>query len=335
MTCAWLRAKLAKYFVAVQNAAVIATSRAALLLAIGLLHIGVASSCAQVSAAMQTPKSPTDPMKMDFPDTTSGLEHLAKEILKAQKDGHSARASALAQTMILPDPTAWYLQTFGAGIANDEGAKYVADRNHLPAEILTFFFGALQNHNTDVTAARFTETCDDNAGETAFGTLQLRIQPIPLYELRFRNGDHFLRMFALVYVDGGFRFVLAPKIPNHFPYSPRPARNPDAPGGSSDSDPPATRIRQGGSVQAAKLVNRVQPQYPQIAREERLQGTVRLHAIIGKDGSVSHLVVLQGYCSLAKSSMDAVSKWRYTPTLFSGQPVEVDTTIDVIFSLNH
>jgi protein TonB len=47
------------------------------------------------------------------------------------------------------------------------------------------------------------------------------------------------------------------------------------------------------------------------------------------------LVVLQGYCSLAKSSMDAVSKWRYTPTLFSGQPVEVDTTIDVIFSLNH
>jgi len=274
-------------------------------------------------------------MKLDFPDSTSGLEHLAKEILKAQKDGDSARASALAQTMILPDPAAWYLQTFGPGIANDEGAKYAADRNRLPAEILTFFFGALQNHNTDVAAARFTETCDDNAGETAFGTLQLRIQPIPLYELRFRNGDHFLRMFALVYVDGGFRFVLAPKIPNHFPYSPRPARNPDASGGSSDSDPPATRIRQGGSVQAAKLVNRVQPQYPPIAREEHLQGTVRLHAIIDKGGFVSHLVVLQGYCSLAKSSVEAVSKWRYTPTLFTGQPVEVDTTIEVTFTLNH
>jgi len=335
MTCAWLSSKLAKYVVAVQNAAVIATSRAALFLAIAFLHIGVACSCAQVTAATQTPTSPTNPMKLDFPDSTSGLEHLAKEILKAQKDGDSARASALAQTMILPDPAAWYLQTFGPGIANDEGAKYAADRNRLPAEILTFFFGALQNHNTDVAAARFTETCDDNAGETAFGTLQLRIQPIPLYELRFRNGDHFLRMFALVYVDGGFRFVLAPKIPNHFPYSPRPARNPDASGGSSDSDPPATRIRQGGSVQAAKLVNRVQPQYPPIAREEHLQGTVRLHAIIDKGGFVSHLVVLQGYCSLAKSSVEAVSKWRYTPTLFTGQPVEVDTTIEVTFTLNH
>jgi TonB family protein len=335
MAFAWLSPRLAKYVVAVQNAAVIAASRAALLLAIALLLIGVNSSFAQVPATAQTPASPTNPMKLDYPDTTSGLERLAKEILKAQKEGDSARASALAQTMVLPDPAAWYLQTFGPAIANDEGAKYAADQNHLPAEILTFFFGALQNHNTDVAAGRFTETCDDNAGETAFGTLQLRIQPIPLYELRFRNGDHFLRMFAFVYVDGGFRFVLAPKIPNHFPYSPRPPRNPDAPGGSSDSDPPATRIRQGGSVQAAKLVNRVQPQYPPIARDEHLQGTVRLHAIIGKDGAVSHLVVLQGYCSLAKSSMDAVSKWRYTPTLFSGQPVEVDTTIDVIFSLNH
>jgi protein TonB len=81
-------------------------------------------------------------------------------------------------------------------------------------------------------------------------------------------------------------------------------------------------------------VNRVQPLYSHIAREERLQGAVHLHAIIGKDGSITQLIVLNGYCSLAKSSIDAVSKWRYSPTSFSGQPVEVDTTIDVIFSLN-
>ncbi|HVH72172.1 MAG TPA: energy transducer TonB [Candidatus Dormibacteraeota bacterium] len=46
-------------------------------------------------------------------------------------------------------------------------------------------------------------------------------------------------------------------------------------------------------------------------------------------------MVLRGYCSLAKSSVNAVSKWRYTPTLLLGQPVEVDTTIDVIFALNY
>jgi TonB family protein len=326
---------LAKSVIALQNARVLASLRATLLFSLVFLYLGAMYSYAQTPVAAQSPTSPATVLKLDYPDSTSGLEHLAKEILKAQKAGDSARASALAQTMILPDPAAWYLETFGPGIANDEGAKYAADRNHLPAEILTFFFGALQNHNTDLTAARFSETCDDNAGETAFGTLQLRIQPIPLYELRFRNGDHFLRMFAFVYVDGGFRFVLAPKIPNHFPYSPRPAGNPDASSGPSDFAPAGTRIRQGGNVQAAKLVNRVQPQYPPIAREEHLQGTVRLHAIISKDGSVSQLVVLQGYCSLAKSSVDAVSRWRYSPTMISGQPVEVDTTIEVVFALSH
>jgi hypothetical protein len=109
MTCAWLSPRLAKYVVAVQNAAVIATSRAALLLAIALLLIGVTSSYAQVPATAQTPAGPTNPMKLDYPDNTTGLESLAKEILKAQKDGDSARASALAQTMVLPDPAAWYL----------------------------------------------------------------------------------------------------------------------------------------------------------------------------------------------------------------------------------
>lgn len=310
--------------------------RPVLLLALGLPCLAASCLHAQVAAPAQTPSSPATPLALDFPDSTSGLEHLAKEILKAQKDGDSARASALAQSLVLPDPAAWYLQVFGPGIAKDEGAKYAADQKRLPAEILTFFFGALQNHNTDVTAARFGETCDDNAGESAFGTLQLRLEPVPLYELRFQNGDHFLRFFALAYVDGAFRYILAPTVANHFRYNPAPSRATDAQN-SEDNNPPraATRIRQGGNITAAMLVNKVQPQYPKIARDEHLQGTVRLHAIIGKDGSVAQLVVLQGYCSLAKSSVDAVSKWRYKPTTLSGQPVEVDTTIDVIFSLRY
>jgi TonB family protein len=305
------------------------------LLSLALLFPGASLSCAQAPSAAQTPSTPATVLKLDYPDSASGLEHLAREILKAQKSGDGARASALAQSMILPDPAAWYLETFGPGIASDEGAKYAADRSRLPSEVLGFFFGALQGHYDDVTAARFAETCDDNAGDTAFGTLQLRIQPAPLYELRFRNGSQFLRFFALAFVDGGFRFVLAPKIPDHFPYRPRPARNPDAQNDSTGSDAPGTRIRQGGFVTASRLIKRVQPEYPSTARDEHLQGTVRLHAIISKDGSVSQLVVLQGYCSLAKSSVDAVSRWRYSPTMLAGQPVEIDTTIDVIFSLNH
>jgi periplasmic protein TonB len=109
-------------------------------------------------------------------------------------------------------------------------------------------------------------------------------------------------------------------------------------GGMGGAPPPpkptASRIRQGGSVQAALLINRVQPVYPPLARQTRIAGTVRLHAIISKQGSVESLEVLSGHPLLVRAAMDAVQQWKYKPTLLNGEPVEVDTTIDVIFSLN-
>lgn len=109
-------------------------------------------------------------------------------------------------------------------------------------------------------------------------------------------------------------------------------------GGSGSAPPPPkptqSRIRQGGAVTAASLVNRVNPVYPPLARQTRISGTVRLHAIISKDGSVQQLEVISGHPLLVQSALDAVRQWRYRPTLLNGEPVEVDTTIDVIFSLN-
>jgi periplasmic protein TonB len=109
-------------------------------------------------------------------------------------------------------------------------------------------------------------------------------------------------------------------------------------GGMGGAPPPPrpvqSRIRQGGAVQAALLVNKVQPVYPPLARQTRISGTVRLHAIISKSGQVEQLEVISGHPLLVRAAMDAVQQWRYKPTLLNGEPVEVDTTIDVIFSLN-
>ncbi len=93
-------------------------------------------------------------------------------------------------------------------------------------------------------------------------------------------------------------------------------------------------LRVGGNVIAARIVNRVQPVYPPLARQTRISGTVRLHAIIGKDGTVQQLEVMSGHPLLQQNALDAVRQWRYQPTLLNGEPVDVDTTIDVIFSLN-
>jgi periplasmic protein TonB len=109
-------------------------------------------------------------------------------------------------------------------------------------------------------------------------------------------------------------------------------------GGAGGAPPPPrpaqTRIRQGGAVTAASLINRVQPVYPPLARQTRVSGTVRLHAIISKEGTVQQLEVMSGHPLLVQAALDAVRQWRYRPTLLNGEPVEVDTTIDVIFSLN-
>jgi TonB family protein len=93
------------------------------------------------------------------------------------------------------------------------------------------------------------------------------------------------------------------------------------------------RVRIGGTVAAAKLINRVQPVYPPLARQSKIQGVVKLHAILGKDGSVQQLSVISGHPLLVQSALDAVRQWVYQPTLLEGKPVEVDTEIDVFFQL--
>jgi periplasmic protein TonB len=93
------------------------------------------------------------------------------------------------------------------------------------------------------------------------------------------------------------------------------------------------RIRVGGSVQAAKMVRQTAPVYPQIAKTAHVSGTIILHAVIAKDGTVQELTYVSGPPLLMKAAMDAVRDWKYTPTTLNGDPVEVDTTISVVFQL--
>ncbi len=93
------------------------------------------------------------------------------------------------------------------------------------------------------------------------------------------------------------------------------------------------RIRVGGNVQQAKLLKQPKPIYPPLAKQARIQGTVRFNAIIGKDGAIQNLQVVSGHPLLIPSATEAVKQWVYQPTLLNGEPVEVVTQIDVNFTL--
>jgi TonB family protein len=95
------------------------------------------------------------------------------------------------------------------------------------------------------------------------------------------------------------------------------------------------RIRVGGNVQAANLISQVKPTYPESVRAAGIEGTVHLQGIIGVDGSLIGLRVLgSNDRNLAVAALEAVSQWRYRPTLLNGEPAEVVTDIDVEFTLS-
>jgi protein TonB len=86
-------------------------------------------------------------------------------------------------------------------------------------------------------------------------------------------------------------------------------------------------------VAGGLLIQKTSPVYPQIAREARVSGTVVIQATISKTGAIQNLRAVSGPTMLRQPALDAVKTWRYKPYLLDGEPVDVETTVSVTFSL--
>ncbi len=94
------------------------------------------------------------------------------------------------------------------------------------------------------------------------------------------------------------------------------------------------QIRVGGSVQAANLIHSVDPVYPPLAKQARIQGTVRFNVVVAKDGTVEKVQLISGHPLMVEAARDAVKQYRYRPTMLNGEPISVTTQVDVNFTLN-
>ncbi len=103
-------------------------------------------------------------------------------------------------------------------------------------------------------------------------------------------------------------------------------------GGAAQSPNRGGAMRVPGSLIAGQRLTTVNPEYPAVARAAHVTGTVVMHAIISKAGSIENLTVISGPPLLQGAALDAVKQWRYKPFLLKGEPTEVDTTITVNFS---
>jgi len=141
--------------------------------------------------------------------------------------------------------------------------------------------------------------------------------PTAIYAVRIGNGANdagATRPGYFVYADGGFRYLNGQVL-------------------YALSTAPPMRVAIGGNVLAARVVNRVEPKYPEEARAKGIQGAVDLHVVVGTDGAVLEETATSGDAALVQAAVDAVKQWRYQPTLLNGKAVEVDTRVVVTFSL--
>jgi protein TonB len=124
-----------------------------------------------------------------------------------------------------------------------------------------------------------------------------------------------------------------------------PGSNDDHPGGGSVLDAigpapnspmplaPSVRPPRVSHVMEGNLIRRVQPEYPALAKQARIQGTVVLRAVIDREGIIQDLQVISGHPLLVQAALNAVRQWRYRPYYLNDQPVEVETQVTVNFSL--
>jgi TonB family protein len=128
-------------------------------------------------------------------------------------------------------------------------------------------------------------------------------------------GDRIIFSFTDTLKNGEYRLTLNPVL------------------AKTAAGPAPERIRVGNMVQERNLITRVDPVYPPLAMQARIQGVVRFNVVIGKDGRVSNVTLVSGHPLLVTAARDAVRQWVYKPTLLNGEPVEVVTQVDVNFTL--
>jgi TonB family protein len=265
------------------------------------------------SAATSTPSAA--PV---YPDTTDGLRQLLGQLVEAIQKGDTQETSRLLEIQSVPDPKNWFARTFGPGLGERAAELYAQAANDPSPKTLDSLRAAIRGGKLNVDVKRY-EPPDESAPESTVRPLLRAMQtPGAVFVASIYKDLPFAWRFPgyFFYVNGNFRFVAYSTLR-------------DIPGLLPG------RLQIGGNVQAAQITHLVQPTYPLDAKKSHIQGTVVLHAVIGKDGKIASLQFVNGPLELKQAAMDAVQQWIYKPTLLEGIPVEVDTTISVVFALGN
>jgi TonB family protein len=247
-----------------------------------------------------------------YPNTADGLHRLLNDLLLAAKNDDQTKLWTQIAEMEIPDYESWFTRTFGQEKGQAMAQEYQKSLkvNELQFEMLwtelakqegEISINRLDRENRKFDLAKKDDTLTNLSEEFKADWKKTDTSVGPSRQ----------SVGYFCFVDGKYRLKSLPREIQIL----------------STAKP--------GPLVAARLINKVQPVYPEVARRLRIQGTVAVNVIVHKDGTVTVQNVGAGHPLLAPAAVKAVQQWLYEPTTINGEPVEVETKVYVSFALSN
>ena len=240
-----------------------------------------------------------------YPNTSDGLHRLLSDLFLSAKNNDQAKLSSQVAETEIPNYEEWFTHTFGESKGRNLARQYA---------------GSLKSSKQE-----FEMLCTElakQAGEVSVQKMDVAKRygalpgPLDEYHASWKKTDDSVGpdsqpIGVFYYVDGRFRL------------------------NGSFHEIRVLSTNKSGPITPGKLIDRVQPVYPDAARKLGLQGIVAINVIVRKDGTVSVQNVGAGHPLLAPAAVEAVQQWRYEPTTVNGDPVDIQAKVYVVFALKN
>jgi TonB family protein len=246
--------------------------------------------------------SSTGNVTSPYPNDTEGLRRLLNDMLVAPKSEGLSKLKALIQQTEIPNYQSWFTINFGEEKGESWAKPYGRwlEKNEKEFQELLVKLAHMDGELT-------VENLD------AAKRYDLMNGPLHEHRASWKRpeapmGEGLVSVADFFFIEGKFRWYTSTWYDQF-------------------------QKTQNSSLVVGKLVKKVEPEYPAEAREKKIQGTVKLQVIVRKDGTVTVQNVWKGDPALSAAAIEAVRQWRYDPWQINGQPIELPTTINVVFSL--
>jgi hypothetical protein len=254
------------------------------------------------------------PASSEYPDKPAGLKKLIQDLLKAEKDGDQPKLKEYWEGLRIPNSDEWFTQVFGDRFGPLMAKTYQAESPIIGKSLGKTLTNALRDKMTQIDVLRFDKACDSSADDTVYPLLLARKQPLPMYQVKLANGSYSTELFAFTYVEGSFRYLPQPRIPQLRTTVRTTRKTPsDDAQGSNDSDD--------SGFNPAAITHQVPPIFPE-GIGQSLTDSVRMNVLLGVDGTIKEMYPTSGRCVFVDAFQKSIKKWTFSPGKMNGTPYE-------------